>query len=154
VEQISNATATGVAAVAPLLLTDTRIVATRKTNADWFAEQFAILEARQKARALAALFPRGFSRALPRGYTVLGTDLVMLKVETNGEERVALYGPHRNWQSTEATAFENDLRTGLATEFAASMRWYLRADPQANADFQAALTRLRESWDASAKPFS
>jgi len=152
-EHITSAVATEVLASVPVSLADAKAT-TRKTNAEWFAEQFSILEARQKGRALAALFPRGFSRALPRGYTVTGSDLVMLKVESNDGERIALYGSHRNWQSTEAAAFEHDLQTDLLSEFAASMRWYLRADPQANADFQAALSRLRESWDKQTTRFS
>jgi hypothetical protein len=126
----------------------------RKQSSDWFAEQTAISLARLKARTLAALFPRGFARALPRGYTLSAGELVMLKVETEGGRKTALYGPHRQWLSAEAAAFDHDVSTGLLAEIAASMRWYLRADPQTNADFQANLSRLREAWEARTNRFS
>jgi hypothetical protein len=153
VGHIARSIAVGALASPQAHLADVR-PSRRRSPSDWFAEQSAISLSRLKARALAALFPRGFSRALPRGYTLVGGELVMLKVESSGGQKIALYGPHRQWLNAESAAFEHDLATGMLTEIAASMRWYLRADPQGNADFQTGLSRLREAWEAESNRFS
>jgi hypothetical protein len=54
--------------------------------------QDLIGRARSTARRLAILLPPGFNRALPRGYTLNGGALVMLKLELVDVAPRPLYG--------------------------------------------------------------
>lgn len=108
--------------------------------------QELIDRARASARRIAMLLPPGFSRALPRGYTLNGGALVMLKLDYAGGSPRPLYGEHHRWGTAEAAAFERDIRDGWLAELAAFMRWQLRTEPQENMAFQQGLRELRTCW--------
>lgn len=109
--------------------------------------QDLIARARATARRIAMLLPPGFNRALPRGYTLNGGALVMLKVEMQPRGLQTLYGEHHRWGAGEAAAFERDIANGWLSELAAFMRWQLRAEPKENMAFQTALRELRYDWE-------
>jgi len=109
-------------------------------------EEELILEARILAERVARIFPADFTRALPRGYTVSGCTLVILKVDTHpvGSHR-HMYGGHMRWGFEESAAFLKDIRDGWLAELGAFMRWQLRDDAAESVKFQASLAALRAS---------
>jgi hypothetical protein len=109
--------------------------------------QELIERARTTARRIAILLPPGFNRALPRGYTLAGGALVMLKLEFAEGGPRPLYGDHPSWGTAESAAFERDIREGWLLELASFMRWQLRGEPKENLAFQAGLRELRAGWE-------
>ena len=103
-----------------------------------------VLVAREIAAKAAAIIPDTFDRVLPRGYTISGRALVMARFEMVGTRGQALYGRHNHWGEKEAAVFLRDIRDGWLTELGAYMRWQLRQDPVANAEFQHALVHLHD----------
>jgi hypothetical protein len=103
-----------------------------------------VLVAKDIAAKAAAILPDTFERVLPRGYTINGNALVMARFEMIGTRGQALYGRHNHWGEKEATVFLRDLKDGWLAELGAYMRWQLRQDPIANAEFQHALVHLHD----------
>ena len=127
---------------------DRRRLRSQATAASLILSQELIERARTTARRIAMLLPPGFSRALPRGYTLSGGALVMLKVEFLAGQPRPLYGEHHRWGTAEAAAFERDIQDGWLIELAAFMRWQLRTEPKENLAFQSGVRALRDTWQS------
>ncbi|MGI8907675.1 MAG: hypothetical protein ACR2IE_14435 [Candidatus Sumerlaeaceae bacterium] len=127
---------------------DRRRVRNQATAASLILSRDLIDRARSAARRVAMLLPPGFNRALPRGYTLNGGALSMLKVEFVSGVARPLYGEHHRWGSAEAAAFERDILDGWLSELAAFMRWQLRAEPNENIAFQEGVRELRAYWES------
>jgi hypothetical protein len=138
VEQLSHAVSVAV---------DRRRSRLQATATSLILTKELIDRARATARRIAVLLPPGFNRALPRGYTLNGGALTMLKVDFVAGVPRTMYGEHHRWTSTEAAAFERDIQDGWLTELGAFMRWQLRLEPRENIVFQEGLRQLRSEWE-------
>lgn len=107
------------------------------------SQSVAVVLARELAQAAIAAIPERFEPVMPRGYSLSGRSLLMVRFDRSTAHGQPVYARHTTWSEREARMFLQDLREGWLDELSSFMRWQLRANPIVNATVQHALVHLK-----------